>query len=326
MEQNTRSRSSVGPLGSPTSAIKDSYGKGLLFIMISAVAWSTAGLFVRVLPLDAWTIVFWRSVFAAVFLAVHLFLVGPRHGLLPTGRGLIVAACLALAMLAFIPACQLTSIANGAAIYATTPVFTAILAWLWLGEQIQPGILFAVVMVVAGSCVLVCGTVSGSDIVGDAFALVTTFINAVVTVFIRRHREESLLASICLANIFVSLVSMCFAAPLSPNLRDLEYLALFGLVQVWLAVVFFSAGSRRVPASQGSLVAALETPLAPFWVWLAFGETPSLSTLIGGGIITSGTGGYLVALAVRTARRNAGVLHDQKLLPTGWKNEARVDE
>ncbi|WP_189363173.1 DMT family transporter [Mesorhizobium sp. M4A.F.Ca.ET.022.05.2.1] len=297
--------------------IEDSHGKGLLFIAISAVAWSTAGLFVRVLSLDAWTILFWRSVFAAAFLATHLIVVGPRHGLLPTRRGMIVAACLSLSMLAFIPACQLTSIASGAAIYATTPVFTTILAGLWLGEQIGPGIVFAVVLIIAGSCVLICGSDSGSNFVGDAFAIVTTFMNAVVTVLIRRHREQSLLASMCLANILVSLVSMCFAAPLSiNNMRDLEYLALFGLVQVWLAVVFFSAGSRRVAASQGSLVAALETPLAPFWVWLAFGETPSLTTVIGGSIIISAMAGYLVALGVRTAGRTTGVLGDEKVPPS----------
>ncbi|MER8576366.1 DMT family transporter [Mesorhizobium sp. M1409] len=286
----------------PTALLQDSYRKGLFFVTISAVAWSTAGLFVRALPLDAWTILFWRSLFAAAFLAIHLFVDGPRHSLRPTGRGMVVAASLAIALLAFIPACQLTSIANVAALYGTTPVFTAILGWLWLGEKIRPATLLAIVTMAAGTCVLVWGTDLDSDFVGSALAVAMTFMTAFVAVCIRRHREESLLASICAANVFVSLVSLCFAAPLSPSLRQLVYLALFGLVQVGLAFVFYSAGARRVPASQASLIGALETPLAPFWVWLAFGEIPSLSTLVGGGIITASTVGYLLAMAGLAAR------------------------
>ncbi|AZO22635.1 EamA/RhaT family transporter [Mesorhizobium sp. M1E.F.Ca.ET.045.02.1.1] len=282
--------------------LQKSYRKGLLFVAISAVAWSTAGLFIRVLPLDAWTILFWRSLFAAVFLAIYLVVDGPRHSLRPTGRGITVAASLALALLAFIPACQLTSIANVAALYGTTPVFTAIMGWLWLGEKIRPATLLAIVMMAAGICVLVWGTDLDSDLIGNALAFVMTFMTAFVAVCMRRYREESLLASVCAANVLVSMVSLCFAAPLSPGLRPLVYLALFGLVQVGLAFAFYSAGARRVPASQASLIGALETPLAPFWVWLAFGETPSLSTLVGGGIITASTVGYLLAMAGLAAR------------------------
>ncbi|MER9938379.1 DMT family transporter [Mesorhizobium sp. M0088] len=286
----------------PTALLQDSYRKGLFFVTISAVAWSTARLFVRALPLNAWTILFWRSLFAAAFLAIHLFVDGPRHSLRPTGRGMVVAASLAIALLAFIPACQLTSIANVAALYGTTPVFTAILGWLWLGEKIRPATLLAIVTMAAGTCVLVWGTDLDSDFVGSALAVAMTFMTAFVAVCIRRHREESLLGSICAANVFVSLVSLCFAAPLLPSLRQLVYLALFGLVQVGLAFVFYSAGARRVPASQASLIGALETPFAPLWVWLAFGEIPSLSTLVGGGIITASTVGYLLAMAGLAAR------------------------
>ncbi|WP_136620896.1 MULTISPECIES: DMT family transporter [Mesorhizobium] len=302
----------------------DSYSKGLLFVTISAVAWSTAGLFVRVLPLDAWTILFWRSLFAAAFLAIHLFVDGPRHSLRPTGRGMIVAASLAIALLAFIPACQLTSIANVAVLYGTTPIFTAILGWLWLGETIRPATMLAIVTMSAGTGVLVWGTSLDSEFVGNALAVAMTFMTAFVAVCIRRYREESLLASICAANVFVSLVSSCFTAPLLPSLRHLVYLALFGLVQVGLAFVFYSAGARRVPASQASLIGALETPLAPFWVWLAFGETPSLSTLVGGGIITASTVGYLLGMARLAARRSADGRLSQEL-QEGVKKGAKLN-
>ena len=44
-------------------------------------------------------------------------------------------------------------------------------------------------------------------------------------------------------------------------------------------------GSRLLPSAQASLIATLETPLMPFWVWLAFQETPVPRTLVGGTLV-----------------------------------------
>ena len=40
-------------------------------MLAAAVAWSTAGLFVRVVDLDSWTILFWRGLFASGALLVR---------------------------------------------------------------------------------------------------------------------------------------------------------------------------------------------------------------------------------------------------------------
>jgi drug/metabolite transporter (DMT)-like permease len=40
-----------------------------------------------------------------------------------------------------------------------------------------------------------------------------------------------------------------------------------------------------VPSAQASLIATLETPLMPFWVWLAFQETPVPRALVGGALV-----------------------------------------
>ena len=50
---------------------------------------------------------------------------------------------------------------------------------------------------------------------------------------------------------------------------DLVILALFGCCQVGLGFTLFSLGSRFLPSGQATLISTLETPLMPFWVWLA---------------------------------------------------------
>jgi drug/metabolite transporter (DMT)-like permease len=43
-------------------------------------------------------------------------------------------------------------------------------------------------------------------------------------------------------------------------------------------------GSRLISATRSALIGNLEIPLAPAWVWLAFNEVPSATT-IGGGVL-----------------------------------------
>jgi hypothetical protein len=59
-------------------------------------------------------------------------------------------------------------------------------------------------------------------------------------------------------------------------------------------LALYTLGSRRVPAAEATLIASLEVPLTPFWVWLAFGEVVSLSTLIGGAFVLSALVGHIL--------------------------------
>jgi hypothetical protein len=62
-------------------------------------------------------------------------------------------------------------------------------------------------------------------------------------------------------------------------------LAAFGLINSAIGIVLFALGSRLLPAIDTGLIGSLDQPLAPIWVRLAFGETPTTATLIGGLIV-----------------------------------------
>jgi drug/metabolite transporter (DMT)-like permease len=70
-------------------------------------------------------------------------------------------------------------------------------------------------------------------------------------------------------------------------------LALFGITQSALGLVLFSMGSRMIPATEATLLTALDVPLAPLWVWLAFGEWPTPFTIVGGVIVLTAVGGHI---------------------------------
>jgi drug/metabolite transporter (DMT)-like permease len=82
-------------------------------------------------------------------------------------------------------------------------------------------------------------------------------------------------------------------------------LALFGLVNSAIGIALFTLGARLIPAIETGLIGALDAPLAPVWVWLAFAETPGRNTLLGG-ILVFGAVLAHVSLGARSrALRNA---------------------
>ena len=109
---------------------------GTLLLVASATAYSTAGFFTRLIPVDAWTLLFWRGLFGGAFLAVVVAW-QQRGRLWPSIRamgweGVLVAVCSAVATVCFLNAMRLTAVADVMVIDAAIPFITAAMAWLIL--------------------------------------------------------------------------------------------------------------------------------------------------------------------------------------------------
>jgi drug/metabolite transporter (DMT)-like permease len=263
---------------------------GIALVVAAAVAWSTAPLFTRLLHFDSWTILFWRGLFGGGFTAAFLIFTQGRAGLRElTGmraNGWLVAGLSTLAMVTFIPALQLTSVANVAIIIAAQPFAAAALAWIWFREPARLRTLLASLVALGGVAIIVSGAAGGADIRGIGLACLMMLAVAAMTVAIRKHRETSMVAAAAMSNFLGSLVSIPFAQSIaSVGAIDIATLAMFGLLQVGLGLTLFALGSRLLPSGQASLIATLETPLMPFWIWLAFQEVPAFRALAGGALV-----------------------------------------
>jgi drug/metabolite transporter (DMT)-like permease len=265
-------------------------GLGIALVISAAIAWSTAPFFTRLLPFDPWTILFWRGLFAGSLITVFLVVMQGRAAvwqLLAPGRGgLLVASLSALGMVSFIPALQMTNVMNVAVLIAAQPFVAAALAWLWLGEAATWRTLTASLIAFAGVVITVGGAQAGADLGGVALSCLMVLAISTMTVAIRRHRETSMVAAAALSNFMGSLVSLPFAHDIAHvGGSSLAVLAMFGCLQVALGLTFYMLGSRLLPSGQASLIATLETPLMPFWIWVAFRELPAVHALIGGALV-----------------------------------------
>jgi drug/metabolite transporter (DMT)-like permease len=263
-----------------------SQSAGIALVAAAAAAWSTAPLFVRLLPYDPFTILFWRGVFAGCAILLFLVLLQGVSGLKDLTRmnrgGLLFAVVSAIGMVLFIPSLQLTSVANVAIILTTAPFAVAAMAWLWFREVPRVRTVVLSALALLGVAISV-GGASSSDFAGIALSIVMTLAIAGMTVTARRYRETPMVAASALSNFIGSAASLPLAhAVLSIPAPDMLLLAAFGICQVALGLTFFALGSRHLPAAQSALIATPETPLMPFWIWVAFQEVPTAVQLIGG--------------------------------------------
>ena len=70
--------------------------------------------------------------------------------------------------------------------------------------------------------------------------------------------------------------------------------ALFGIIQNAAGLSLYAFSSRRIPAAEATLIAALEVPLTPLWVWLLLSEAPPFRTLLGGAVVLAALFGHIL--------------------------------
>ena len=262
---------------------------GLLLVAGSAIAWSTAGYFTRLINLDVWTILFWRGIFGGLAILAYMIVRSPTtvwsDFRTMRWQGWLVAVLSATGMIAFVGALKLTTVANVSLIYAASPFVTAIFAWLLMREAASRVTLVAATFAMLGIAIMFQDMFSEGNFLGIALSLVMTTAVSATTVVIRKSPHIPMTAAVCLAAFVGSALSAPAASPFSVTGSDLVHLAIFGASQMGLGLILYVAGCRIAPAAAAAVVSSLETPLAPFWVWWAFGELPTLNTLIGGTLI-----------------------------------------
>jgi drug/metabolite transporter (DMT)-like permease len=288
------------------------YRRGAWLVAGATFAWSSAGLLARWIATDPWTTLFWRSVFATIFLLGYL---GARdrgavvQSFRRLGRvGIAMAVCFAVSMMCFINALDLTTVAAVLVFQAAAPLFAATLAWIFLKERVGLAKLIAILVTIVGVLVMVSGAGATGRLAGDVLSAVMGVTYAGTIVLARVRPDVPTTAASCLAVMIVALVSLPFAN-LAVTPHDMALLAVFGFGQMGLALIMFTAGLRLIPAVDAGLISVLESVLAPLWVWFVFAEDPGRNTLIGGAIVV------IAVIAAARSDRRVGTVQSGRDLP-----------
>ncbi|MBT3556309.1 MAG: DMT family transporter [Rhodospirillales bacterium] len=259
---------------------------GVMLVVISAMVFSSAGVFTKAVESGAWEVIFWRGVFAAGFTVAYILWRGSfRQDFVAMGRsGWAVAIIGASGTAAFIPAFKLTTMANVMLIYAAAPLIAALLAWLWIKEHMTRRVMIGCAAAIVGVAIIVQGSFGATNLRGDLLALWMTIAMSTVMVIYRRFPGTPAAGPAAMSSIVLLPLGMMYGDPFAIPLYDFAVLAAFGLIFA-IASVTLAEGVKRIPAGETALLSALETPLAPLFGWFFFMEIPASTTFLGGVII-----------------------------------------
>jgi len=271
---------------------------GLALVAASALFWSLSGFFTRAISADLMTMLFWGGLFSGAMVILVFFLMERRNAI-PILKSLGLSSLgvtffSAMGLIAGIGAFRYTTIAEAMVIYATVPFVTAGTAWLFLRERSSYATLVASAVALTGVVIMLVGSDWGGSLLGKALAVVMTLCMALLTTIIRSEQSVPMLPAMGASSWLSAAICFFWAHPMEISQRDFWLCVLFGTVQNAMGLVLYTLGSRRIPASEATLIAALEVPLTPFWVWLIFSETPSIWTLVGGTIVFAALLGYML--------------------------------
>ncbi len=270
---------------------------GLLLVSLAPLAWSTSGLFTRAIQTDLMEMLFWRGLFSGttVFLAFFLIERNQAWASLKKLRwpAIAVAVLSAAGMITGIGSLRYASVADAMVIYATVPFITAAVAFITIGERPTRSTLIASAVAMAGVLIMLLGAGFGGSMFGKILALLMTFCMAGFSVLLRRNRDVPMLPAMAGSAYLCSAFCFFFANSLNVSSHDFVMISLFGVLQNAAGLIFYTLGSRLVPAAEATLIAALEVPLTPLWVLVFMGEVPSGPTLLGGAVVLVALFGHI---------------------------------
>jgi drug/metabolite transporter, DME family len=262
---------------------------GALYVLAAGLCWSFTGVFIRLAPhLDSWQFLVYRGLGTAVAFALLARSREPRA--LPDRlQGAIATLALSLSAIGFIVALKLTSVANALFLSSSSPLLSAVLGFLVLGERLDARQVGSVALGFCGLAVIVGGGFETGHIVGDLLAVLSALSFATVSVCMRlapdRDFAPAMMGYGVLSALLAAGVTLGEGATLAPPLFETLSAFAAGFVLMGLGFTLFLRGAPVVPAVGQTVLAQTETIFGPVWVWLAFGETPATATLVGGAII-----------------------------------------
>jgi len=275
------------------------HAKGLIITALGVLIISTDGLLTRLILVDHWTLIFWRALLLSFGMSMIVNFTYPNRAwrkYKTMGRGgAMMVLIYSMGTVSFIVAITHTSVANTLIILSTTPLFAAIIGWVFLREPIPVRTWCAILLVGVGIFVISSDSASQtSSLFGDLAAMSGSFFLATGFTVVRHFPKISVLPVISTSGLLTALIILPLAQPFSVTQGDMGYLLIMGIYMLPVGTALMYLGPKYIPAPEVGLMLLLESILGPVWVWLVIGEQPGIRTFIGGAIILS-------TLAINTA-------------------------
>ena len=262
---------------------------------------------------EVWSVLAVRSsttfvVGLALWLLIRRF-TKARPPLFPGKAGALAGLFYGLSSMTFLGGVFHTNTANVVFIVAFTPMFAALLAWMFLRERPSAATLITMAAMIFGVSLIVSGGMAGSHLTGDLLAALSALLLASAITVGRACRLEMGFVPL-IATALPAVIGLAMALPTGLAITHPGWIFLDGALMIPLAFWCLATGPRYLSGPEVGMFYLLETIFAPLWVWMVFAEVPTARGLVGGVILV----GALVVYSAWQMRVAAGRCGVQPLM------------
>jgi drug/metabolite transporter (DMT)-like permease len=288
----------------------------LLFLSVSMV--SSASILILFSSSHPFVIVFWRTLYGAIFMASIGAVRGDLSALKKPIVGnnlhwlLAIGITLSLHFCTWFQSLFMTTVAASVVLVDSSPIFTAILSTLILGEALRRRSWFGILIALIGAALLAWGDFGGSGIIalgGDLLALAGAVFLALYFVGGRRiAKEMPITIYTTMIYLFAAITTLVICIVFNLNVLVFEptEVAIFVALAIFPTVLGHSVNNyllTKVPAYVVSSAVLGEPIGAALLAAFIFAQIPGPTTIIGFFVILTGIAIVLVDIAAREKDR-----------------------
>ena len=251
------------------------------YMIIASVLWSIGGIFIKLINWSPMAIAGSRSAIAALVMMVYL-----KKFKFKINKSMLICACsYSLLVILFVSANKLTTSANAILLQFTSPVWVALLSRAILKQKISRIDGITIIFVILGMIMFFIDELEMSYLLGNILAILSGIVMAGMILLFQQQKENSLVEITLLGNVITAIVGIPFYFISSPGMESVLPLFILGVFQLGIPYLLYVLAIPNVTAIDAVLIPVLEPLLNPLWVFIFAKESPTLFSLLGGGLV-----------------------------------------
>lgn len=260
----------------------NSKSTAIIFLLCTAILWSTGGFLIKFIEWHPIAIAGGRSIIAALIMWVYV----KKPKFTWSNIQIMGAVAYAFTVILFVIANKLTTAANTILLQYTGPIYVALFSYWFLKEKITSIDWITILTVILGMTLFFIEKLSPDGILGNFIAILAGIAFAWLALCLRKQKDGSPLESLILGNILTAIIGLPFIIDTGiPSQQSMIALFVLGIFQLGIPYILYSKAVKYVSALDAVLIPILEPILNPLWVFLLLGESIGMWPMIGGAII-----------------------------------------
>ena len=252
---------------------------GTIYVLLSAICFSTGGVLIKSIPWNSFSISLARSVLSLIVIILYQKSQGRKFVF--NKMVLFGAMCNCIMAVTFVMATKMTTAANAIVLQFTEPVFLILIVWLVYKQKPKKDAVLTCLLVLLGIVCFFFESLSAGGMAGNLLAILSGFSYAGVFL-IKKFPGGDFESSLIVSHVISILIGIPFfmkETVFTPTVW--VYVVALGIVQFGLSYIFLSKGLDRVSPVTASLTSTIEPILNPVLVAIFCGEMIGSLSIVG---------------------------------------------